>query len=81
MQLNYPRYFPSCCQFGQRYIYIFGKSDQETEMIEVLDTRLEYVNIKCDLISLSIHPEPINWFKQIIVPIQDFIIFGSKNLN
>jgi hypothetical protein len=48
--------------------------------MEVLDTRLENVNIKCDLISLSMHgSEPMNWFKEIIVPIQDFIIFGSQN--
>jgi hypothetical protein len=24
IQLNYPRYFPSCCQFKDRFIYIFG---------------------------------------------------------
>ena len=69
MQLNYSRYFPSCCQFNNTFIYIFGKSDKETEMIEVMDVRLEQTNIKCDLISLSMHSEPTNWFKQIIIPV------------
>lgn len=47
-------------------------------MIEVMDVRLEQTNIKCDLISLSMHSEPTNWFKQIIIPIEDFIILGGK---
>ena len=47
-------------------------------MIEVMDVRLESTNIKCDLISLSMHSEPTNWFKQIIIPVQDFIILGGE---
>lgn len=55
VQLNYPRYFPSCCQFGDRYIYIFGQCDSN-ETIEVLDTTMEYHWIKCDKIVISAKP-------------------------
>jgi CRISPR/Cas system CMR-associated protein Cmr3 (group 5 of RAMP superfamily) len=57
MQLNYSRYFPSCCQFANRFIYIFGQSENN-EMIEVLDTSLENEKIKCELLSLYTKPGP-----------------------
>ena len=57
-QLNYARYFGSCCQFQGRYIYIFGGTS-DTDQIEVLDLAVENEAIKCDLLTLAV-PEAIS---------------------
>lgn len=52
-QLNYARYFGSCCQFQGRFIYIFGGTS-DTDQIEVLDLAVENEAIKCDLLTLAV---------------------------
>ena len=48
------RVWASCCQFNNRYVYIFGGNLQD-DKIEVLDVTLENINSKCDIIDFNIN--------------------------
>ena len=47
-------------------------------MIEVLDTHLENINTKCDLITINSFQN--TWHKQLIIPLSEFLMF-DKNPN